>query len=81
MRVAMERRGSRILVIVALSLAALALGALGSANWWGERVSNSLLFAAWCIALLVLFVLGMGLPLRLRGGPELRHRRVAQVGG
>jgi hypothetical protein len=62
----MERRGSRILVIVALSLAALALGALGSANWWGERVSNSLLFAAWCLALLVLFVLGMGLPLRLR---------------
>ena len=80
-RVAMERRGSRILVMVALSLAALALGALGSANWWGERVSNSLLFAAWCIALLVLFVLGMGLPLRLRGGRELRHRRVAQVGG
>ena len=52
----MERRGSRILVIVALSLAALALGALGSANWWDERVSNSLLFAAWCLALLVLLL-------------------------
>lgn len=62
----MQRPGGRILIVVAVSVFALALGALGSAGWWGERAANSLLFAAWSLTLLVLFVLGLGLPLRLR---------------
>ena len=45
-----------------------------SSPWWrgfgasDERVANSLYFAAWCAALLLLFSLGLRLPLHLRGG-------------
>jgi len=52
-----------------LALAAIALifGALGASHHWDERGSNILFFGAWCAAMLMLFVLGLRLPLRIPG--------------
>jgi gliding motility-associatede transport system auxiliary component len=54
------------LSVAALIAAALLFGALGFAGF-GERISNSLLFAAWSFTLLTLFALAVRLPLRGRG--------------
>lgn len=55
------------LLILTLAAAALVLGALGASHHWDERGSNLLFFAAWCAAMLMLFVLGLRLPLRIAG--------------
>jgi len=62
----MSRLARSDLVVAALIAAALLFGALGFAGF-GERVANSLLFAAWSLALLTLFALVLRLPLRGRG--------------
>ena len=54
------------LIVAAIIAAALVLGALGFAAS-DERISNSLLFAAWSLSLLTLFALAIRLPLRGRG--------------
>ena len=54
------------LMVGALIATAILFGALGFAGF-GERISNSLLFAAWTLTLLTLFVLAVRLPLRGRG--------------
>src|SRR6266436_774700 len=54
------------LIVAALITAAFLFGALGFAGF-GNRISNSLLFAAWSLTLLTLFVLAIRLPLRGRG--------------
>jgi hypothetical protein len=56
-----------LLVAAFLALAALASGAIGAAQHLGTWVSNLLFFAAWTIAVLLLFVLALRLPLRARG--------------
>jgi hypothetical protein len=53
-------------VVAALVVSAIALGALGFAGF-SEDTANTLLFAAWWIALITLFVLALRLPLRGRG--------------
>ena len=53
--------------VLALAAAALVLGALGASQHWNERGSNIWFFAAWCAAMLLLFVLGLRLPLRIPG--------------
>jgi hypothetical protein len=62
----MSRLARSDLVVAALIAAAVLFGALGFAGF-GERVANSLLFAAWTLALLTLFALAVRLPLRGRG--------------
>jgi gliding motility-associatede transport system auxiliary component len=54
------------IVVAALVVGAIACGALGFAGF-GEEAANSLLFAAWAMALLALFMLALRLPLRGRG--------------
>ncbi len=54
------------LVFTALIAAAILFGAFGLAGF-GDRISNSLLFAAWSLTLLTLFALAVRLPLRGRG--------------
>src|SRR3954471_3697814 len=54
------------LIVAALMAAAILFGALGFAGF-GDRISNSLLFAAWSLTLLTLFALATRLPLRGRG--------------
>jgi len=54
------------LIVAVLLAASLLFGALGFAGF-GTRTSNSLLFAAWALALLTLFALAVRLPLRGRG--------------
>lgn len=54
-------------VILALAAVALVLGALGTSHHWHDETSNILFFAAWCAAMLMLFVLGLQLPLRIPG--------------
>jgi ABC-type uncharacterized transport system len=53
-------------IVALLVVGAVALGALGFAGF-GEETANSLLFAAWSIALLALFMLALRVPLRGRG--------------
>ena len=55
------------LPVLALAAAALILGALGVSHLWDERDSNILFFAAWCAAVLLLFVFGLRLPPRIPG--------------
>jgi hypothetical protein len=55
------------LPVIALAAVALALGALGASGYWDESGSNILFFAAWCAAILLLFVLALRLPPRLSG--------------
>jgi hypothetical protein len=54
------------LVVALLVVAAVVFGALGSTGF-GERAANILLFVAWSMALLALFILALRLPLRSRG--------------
>ena len=53
-------------IVAALIAAAILFGALGFAGL-GDRISGSLLFAAWSLTLLTLFALAVRLPLRGRG--------------
>jgi hypothetical protein len=53
-------------IVALLVVGAVALGAIGFAGF-GEETANSLLFAAWSIALLALFMLALRVPLRGRG--------------
>jgi len=62
----MSRFSRSDLVATALIAAAILFGALGLAGF-GDRIANSLLFAAWSLTLLTLFALAVRLPLRGRG--------------
>jgi len=62
----MPRFARSDIAVAALVVAAFASAALGFAGF-GETVSNSLLFAAWSLTLLALFVLAIRVPLRGRG--------------
>ena len=62
----MSRFARSDLVLAALVAAAILFGTLGFAGL-SERISNSLLFAAWLLTLLTLFALAVRLPLRGRG--------------
>jgi hypothetical protein len=62
----MSRLNRSDLVVAALIAAAFLFGTLGFAGF-GDRIANSLLFAAWLLALLTLFALVVRLPLRGRG--------------
>jgi hypothetical protein len=53
-------------IIAALVVGTIAFGALGFAGF-GQEIGNSLLFVAWSMALLALFMLALRLPLRGRG--------------
>ena len=60
-------RGSSWFLIMVLAAIALVFGALGVSHHWGERGSNLLFFGTWCAAMLMLFALGLQLPLRIAG--------------
>ena len=60
-------RGFSWLLIMVLAATALVFGALGVSHHWGERGSNLLFFGSWCAAMLMLFALGLQLPLRIAG--------------
>jgi hypothetical protein len=62
----MSRFARSDLVVAVLIAAAMLFGVLGFAGF-GDRISNSLLFAAWSLTLLTLFALAVRLPLRGRG--------------
>src|SRR4051812_42712793 len=67
----MLRPFPRLRGIAALALAALVLGGLGSMARGDELLSGVVLFTAWTVAVLLLFALGLRLPLRI-GGPRYR---------
>lgn len=52
---------------IALFAVALLLALIGAFGTAGEHAANTFFFAAWCAALLLLFSLGLRLPLHLRG--------------
>src|SRR5499427_10462823 len=54
------------LVVAALVVGAVVFGVLGFAGF-GDGISNSLLFVAWWLSLLALFMLALRLPFRGRG--------------
>jgi hypothetical protein len=60
-------RGFSWFFILVLAATALVFGALGVSHHWGERGSNLLFFGSWCAAMLMLFALGLQLPLRIAG--------------
>src|ERR1700731_1785375 len=60
-------RGFSWFFIVVPAAIALVFGALGATHHWGERSSNLLFFGSWCAAMLMLFALGLQLPLRIAG--------------
>jgi ABC-type uncharacterized transport system len=62
----MPRARRSDVIVAVLVVGAIAFGALGFAGF-GEEAANSLLFAAWSMALLALFMLALRLPLRGRG--------------
>jgi ABC-2 type transport system permease protein len=63
----MRRRSGRWLLEAALFVAALGLGAAAAVGAGGnETFDDTLYFAAWCAAMLLLFSLGLRLPLHLR---------------
>jgi hypothetical protein len=62
----MSRSRQSNVVIAMLAIGALAFGVLGFAGF-SEEAANGLLFAAWSMALLALFMLALRLPLRGRG--------------
>jgi ABC-2 type transport system permease protein len=55
------------LPILAFAGIALTFGSLGASHYWDETIANLLFFAAWCAAMVMLFVLAMSLPLRISG--------------
>lgn len=57
----------------ALFVLAGALAAGAVLGRWDEPTANTIAFGAWCAALALLFVLGLRVPLRLRGAP---HRSI-----
>ena len=59
----LARRG----VEAGLFVLALALGAASAIGHWDESTADTIRFGAWCAALALLFLLGLLLPLRLRG--------------
>lgn len=61
-------RSSRTRLEVALFVSALVLALVAGFGTADERAANTCYFAAWCAALLLLFSLGLRLPLYLRGG-------------
>ena len=60
-------RGFSWFFILVPAATALVFGALGASHHWGERGSNLLFFGSWCAAMLMLFALGLQLPLRIAG--------------
>ena len=54
-------------LVLVLAAIALLFGALGGSHFWAERGSNLLFFGSWCAAMLMLFVVGLQLPLRIAG--------------
>lgn len=60
-------RSSRTQFEVTLFVLALVLALVGGFGTSDEWVANTFYFAAWCAALLLLFSLGLRLPLHLRG--------------
>jgi ABC-2 type transport system permease protein len=60
-------RGSSWFFIMVMAAIALVFGALGVSHHWGDRGSNLFFFGAWCAAMLMLFALGLQLPLRIAG--------------
>ena len=65
----MRLQSSRILFEVTLFVLALVLALVGGFGVRDEDVASTFYFAAWCAALLLLFSLGLRLPLYMRGGP------------
>ena len=61
-------RSSRTQIEATLFVLALVLALVASFATSNETVANTFYFAAWCAALLLLFSLGLRLPLHLRGG-------------
>ena len=59
----LARRGME----AALFALALALGTAAALGHWDEPTADTIRFGAWCAALALLFLLGLRLPLRLRG--------------
>ncbi|HEX9534296.1 MAG TPA: Gldg family protein [Stellaceae bacterium] len=72
----MLRLSVRLLFEVALFVLALGLGATAALGPVDETVADGLYFGAWCAAMLLIFSLGLRLPLHLRG----RLARVANPG-
>src|SRR4051794_16460571 len=62
-------RSSRTLFEATLFVLALVLALVGGFGTAGEDIANTFYFAAWCAALLLLFSLGLRLPLYVRSGP------------
>lgn len=62
----MAKPGRSDIVVAVLVVGAIALGVLGFAGFTSDT-ANSLLFAAWTLALLALFMLALRLPLRGSG--------------
>jgi hypothetical protein len=62
----MPKPGRSDIIVAVLAVGAVALGALGFAGFTADT-ANSLLFAAWSLALLALFMLALRLPLRGTG--------------
>jgi hypothetical protein len=60
-------RSSRTRFEATLFILALVLALVANFGTSDERVTNTFYFAAWCAALLLLFSLGLRLPLHLRG--------------
>jgi hypothetical protein len=60
-------RGSSWFFIMAFAAIALVFGTLGVSHHWGERGSNLFFFGSWCAAMLMLFALGLQLPMRIAG--------------
>jgi ABC-2 type transport system permease protein len=60
-------RGFSWFLVMVLAAIALVFGALGISHHWDERGSNLLFFGSWCAALLMLFALGLQLPMRIAG--------------
>lgn len=63
----MFRISAWIILTAALALFAVVFGALGASGYWTTWGANNLFFAAWCAAVLLLFVLALRLHLRTRG--------------
>ena len=64
----MPLRSSRTRFEIALFVLALVLALVAGFGASDERAANTLYFATWCVALVLLFSLGLRLPLHLRGG-------------